>query len=67
MITIALVVGAVIIAVPVLTLLAVLGHLVMVPVRETTFGKWAGKRAEARMDRVRVAWIARKGTKAGAQ
>ena len=42
------------------------GHVVMKPVRETVFGKWASLHAEARMDRIRAAFTARKGTKAGA-
>ena len=64
--TLALVAALAVIAVPVLAVFAVLGHVAMKPVRKTAFGEWAGMRAEARMDRVRAAFTARKRTKAGA-
>ena len=58
----ALVVGAVVIAVPLLALLALLGHVAMKPVRKTRVGQWATLRADAHMD----AYAARKSAKAGA-
>lgn len=64
----ALVLGASLVVVGLvgLVLLALVGHVAMKPVRKTAFGQWAGDRTEARMDRFRVAFTARKGTKAGA-
>lgn len=57
----------VIVAVPLVMLLALVGHVVMIPVRKTAVGQWAGRHTETQMGRVRDAYAARKGTKAGAQ
>lgn len=62
----ALVAGVVVIAVPLLALVALIGHLILGQVRKTPLGQWAAPRAEVRMDRVRDAYAARKRTKAGA-
>jgi uncharacterized transporter YbjL len=59
-----LVAGIVVVAVPLLTVFAVVGHVAMKPVRKTRVGQWASSHTEARMDRIRAAWSARKGTKA---
>lgn len=51
----------------VLVLLALVGHILMIPVRRTTLGQVAGQRAEVLGDRARELWAEHRAPKAGAQ
>jgi hypothetical protein len=59
--------SAAVVAFTSLVFLALIGHVVMIPMRKTAFGKWAGHHVEAYGDRFRAAYAARKRAKAGVQ